>query len=170
MARRNAAEVATGAVVILLAAGFLAYAVAHSGRGAASGYPLIAKFEHIDGLFPGADVRVAGVKVGSVEASRIDPSSFLAVVTFTVADAIKLPRDSSAEITSDGLLGSKYLSLVPGGDTSTLKPGQEVTITQGSISIEQLLGKFIFSVSSMKPSQGGSNAPANPPADGAAPK
>ncbi|MSP04918.1 MAG: outer membrane lipid asymmetry maintenance protein MlaD [Acetobacteraceae bacterium] len=153
MARRNAAEIATGAMVLLVAAGFLAYAVSHSGRSGVSGYPLRAKFDRIDGLNVGADVRMAGVKVGAVTSARVDPKSFLAEVNFTVQIGIELPKDSSAEITSDGLLGGKYLSLVPGGDTAALQPGQTVTITQSAISLEQLLGKFIFSASEMKNKQ-----------------
>ena len=65
MARRNIAEVLTGAVVLLVAAGFLAYAVANSGRSAVSGYTLYAKFDRIDGLGVGADVRRGGGHGGS---------------------------------------------------------------------------------------------------------
>jgi phospholipid/cholesterol/gamma-HCH transport system substrate-binding protein len=149
MARHSAAELLTGAVILLLAAGFLGYAVAHSGRTSTSGYMLTAKFDRIDGLSVGSDVRMAGVKVGSVSDARIDPQSYLAVVTLTVQDSNKLPRDSSAEVTSDGLLGGKFLSLTPGGDTKMLPPGGAITITQSSVSLEQLLGKFIFSVTNM---------------------
>ena len=149
MARRNVAEVATGAVVLLVAAGFLAYAMAHSGRSATSGYTLHANFDHIDGMPVGSDVRMAGVKVGSITAEVIDPKTYLADVSFSVANAIRLPKDSSAEITSDGLLGGKYLSLSPGGDEQMLADGGTLTITQSSVSLEQLLGKFIFSVTDM---------------------
>jgi phospholipid/cholesterol/gamma-HCH transport system substrate-binding protein len=149
MARRNAVEVVVGAGVLLVAAGFLAYAVAHSGRSVAEGYPLTARFDHIDGLSVGADVRMAGVRVGRVTSAKIDPQSFLAVVSLTVQDGLHLPKDSSAEIDSDSLLGGKYVSLSPGGDTAMLKPGQQIAITQSSVSLEQLLGKFIFSVTDM---------------------
>jgi phospholipid/cholesterol/gamma-HCH transport system substrate-binding protein len=149
MARHSAAELLTGAVILLVAVGFLGYAVAHSGRTAASGYDLKAKFDHIDGLTVGSDVRMAGVKVGSVSNTKLDPESYLAVVTLSVQDNVKLPKDSSAEVTSDGLLGGKFLSLTPGGDTAMLPPGGTITITQSSVSLEQLLGKFIFSVTSM---------------------
>ena len=149
MATRNAAEVAAGAVVLLVAAGFLGYAVAHSGRSTSGGYVLHASFDHIDGLVLGADVRMAGVKIGSVDAARIDPKTYLADVSFSVQDNIHLPKDSSAEITSDGLLGGKYLSLSPGGDNAMLAAGQTITITQSSVSLEELLGKFIFSVTDM---------------------
>ena len=60
---------------------------------------------------------------------------------------MKLPDDSSAEITSEGLLGGNYLSLAPGGDEKMLPPGGRVTITQSAVNIEHLLGKFIFSMS-----------------------
>jgi phospholipid/cholesterol/gamma-HCH transport system substrate-binding protein len=158
MRSRSIAEVLTGAIVLLVAAGFLAYAVANSGRTGASGYPLYAKFEHIDGLGVGADVRVAGVKVGSVTDERIDPQNFLAVVRFSVRDDLKLPKDTAAIITSESLLGGKFLSLQPGGDEAILQAGQTITITQSSVSLEELLGKFIFSMTAApKPSAGGAN-------------
>jgi phospholipid/cholesterol/gamma-HCH transport system substrate-binding protein len=161
MARRNLVEIVTGAAVLGVAAMFLAFAVSHSGRSTTSGYPLVARFDRIDGLAVGADVRIAGVKVGSVADATIDPKSYLAVVTLTVRPDIQLPKDSSAEVTSESLLGGKYLSLSPGGDATMLKPGQTITITQSSISLEQLLGKFIFSMTATNP-----NAGANKPAGG----
>lgn len=149
MASRGIGEVLTGAAVILVAAGFLGFAVAHSGRTVGSGYQLHASFDHIDGLNDGADVRIAGVKVGNVIAARVDPKTFLADVTFTVSDDIHLPKDSAAEITSESLLGGKYLNLSPGGDSQNVPAGGTLTITQSSISLEQLLGKFIFSAGSL---------------------
>lgn len=160
MSRHGIAEILTGAAVLIVAVGFMAYAVAHSGRSTGSGYPLYARFDHIDGLAPGGDVRIAGVKVGSVTEEQIDPKSFSAVVGMTVRNDIHLPKDSSAEIVSESLLGGKYINLSPGGDDTDLKPGQTITITQSSISLEQLLGKFIFSMTSLNGSKGqGSGAP-----------
>ena len=157
MASRGIAEVATGAAVLLVAAGFLGFAVAHSGRSASGGYELTAKFDHIDGLTLGADVRIAGVKVGTVSDQRIDPTSYLAVVGMKIREDIVLPKDTSAEIASESLLGGKYMNLTPGGDSTMLKPGQTIKITQSSVSLEQLLGKFIFSVTNLggaKPAEG----------------
>ncbi len=150
MRRRGIAEILTGAVVLLAAASFLGYAVAHSGRSAVSGYTLYARFEHIDGLGIGADVRLAGVKIGSVNEARIDPQNFQAVVTLSVRNDLKLPKDSAAIVTSESLLGGKYLSLQPGGDETILQPGQTITITQSSVSLEELLGKFIFSITNVQ--------------------
>lgn len=153
MASRGIAEVMTGGAVLVVALGFLGFAVVHSGRSTGTGYDLTAKFDHIDGLNVGADVRIAGVKIGSVTDQRIDPATYLAVVTLKVSDGIQIPKDTSAEITSESLLGGKYLSLTPGGETTVLKPGQAITITQSAVSLEQLLGKFIFSVTSLNGSK-----------------
>ena len=161
MHRRSITEVVIGAVVLLVAAGFLAYAIANSGRSAAAGYTLYARFDHIDGLGVGNDVRLAGVKIGSVSQERIDPQTFQAVVGFSVRDDIKLPKDTAAIITSESLLGGKYLSLQPGGDEAILQSGQMVTITQGSVSLEELLGKFIFSMTNA-PKPGEQSQPASP--------
>jgi phospholipid/cholesterol/gamma-HCH transport system substrate-binding protein len=168
MVRRNAAEVLAGLLVLLVAAGFLAYALATSGAASVPGYSLSAEFDHIDGLTVGSDVRMAGVKVGSVTAASIDPKTYLAKVGFTVQKDIQLPTDSSATIASQSLLGGKYLSLVPGGSETMIASGGRVTITQGSVSLEDLLGKFIFSVTDLvsslqkpgqKPASGTSSSP-----------
>jgi phospholipid/cholesterol/gamma-HCH transport system substrate-binding protein len=155
MGRHGVAETLTGALVLVVALAFLAYAVAHSGRTAGSGYTLTARFDHIDGLAVGGDVRLAGVKVGTVTDEQLDPKTFSAIVSMTVRDGIELPKDSAASITSESLLGGKYISLSPGGDDTILKPGQSITITQSSVSLEELLGKFIFSVTSLNGSKDG---------------
>ncbi|MGK7864370.1 outer membrane lipid asymmetry maintenance protein MlaD [Falsiroseomonas sp. E2-1-a4] len=148
MKARSFAEIMAGALVLLVAGGFLFYALNNSGRGGFSGpgLTLSAKFDRIDGLAPGADVRVAGVKVGSVVDQRIDPQTFLAVLTMRIDASLQMPSDSSAEIASEGLLGGRFVSLVPGGSDRILADGGEITITQSAISLESLLGRFIFSM------------------------
>jgi phospholipid/cholesterol/gamma-HCH transport system substrate-binding protein len=173
MRGRSLTEVATGAVILAVAAVFLAYAILHSGRGSANGDGTLlrARFDRIDGISNGADVRIAGVKVGSVTGSRIDPQTFGAELTLRVDRSLRLPDDTSAEITSEGLLGGKYVSLVPGGSDKLLADGGRITETQGSVSLESLLGRFIFSVTQMnsaqqqqqtRPEGGGTGAPAAP--------
>ncbi|MFT8245917.1 outer membrane lipid asymmetry maintenance protein MlaD [Roseomonas sp. BN140053] len=174
MKGRSVAELLAGIVVLLIAAVFLVYAVTNSGRasGSNSGLQLRAKFDRIDGLAPGADVRIAGVRVGSVSDQRIDPNTFLAVLTLQVDGGLKLPDDTSAEITSEGLLGGKYVALVPGGGERMLANGGEIQITQSSVSLESLLGRFIFSVTQMagnKPSEGEQPAAGASPAPAARP-
>ncbi len=146
MARRGAAEIATGAVILAIAAGFFAYALAHSGAAPSGGYPLHADFDSVAGLPVGSDVRLAGVKVGRVVTETINPDTYLAEVTFTVADGIRIPKDSSAAVVSEGLLGGYYLLLQPGGDSAMLPPGGRIGITQSPVNLETLLGKFIFSM------------------------
>ncbi|HYZ25155.1 MAG TPA: outer membrane lipid asymmetry maintenance protein MlaD [Rhodopila sp.] len=149
MGRHSVAEVITGAFVLVIAIGFLAFAVSHSGRSVGSGYPLHASFAHIDGLNVGGDVRIGGVKVGTVTDEQLDPKTFEAVVSMSIQDGIELPKDTGAAVTSESLLGGKYVSLSPGGDTTNLKPGDAITVTQSAVSLEELLGKFIFSVTSL---------------------
>jgi phospholipid/cholesterol/gamma-HCH transport system substrate-binding protein len=149
MAQRNVSELVAGAVVLVVAVGFLGFAVASTGIGPRSGYVLHARFDQIAGVSVGSDVRVAGVKVGSVIGTMIDPQTYQAIVTFTMQKAIELPDDSSVVVTSDGLLGGKFLAVAPGGDTKMLADGGTVQITQSSLSLEDLLGKFIFSVSDL---------------------
>ncbi len=149
MARRNPTELIAGAAVLLVAVVFLSYAVANTGRSPMSGLTLHARFDRIDGLSVGADVRLAGVRIGSVTATRVDPQTFQAVVTLSVQPTLKLPRDSSAEINSDGLVGGKSIAIVPGGEDRFLANGSEFTITQSAASLEQLLGKFIFGVNEL---------------------
>ncbi len=145
MARHSAVEVVTGAAVLLVAGGFLVYALANTGQrlGGAT-YDLNATFDHVDGLSNGAEVRIAGVRVGSITSIRLDPKTYQADVGLTVQKDVSLTTDSSATIASDGLLGGKYVALATGGEDKTIKPGGTITITQGSVNLEALIGKYIF--------------------------
>ena len=168
MKGRSLAEVLAGAVVLAAAAAFLIYAVTNSGRASFTGasQTLTARFDRIDGLAPGADVRIAGVKVGSVVDQRIDPQSFLAVLTLRLDANLRLPSDSSAEIASEGLLGGRFVSIVPGGSDRLLADGGQITITQSAVSLESLLGRFIFSMTEGQGNRAGAGegtaAPATP--------
>jgi len=165
MKARSWAEIAAGFAVLVVAAAFLFYAVLHSGRGGtAAGLTLTAAFDRVDGLSAGADVRIAGVKVGSVTGLAIDPQTFNAMVTLRVEPTLRLPRDTSAEITSEGLLGGRFVALVPGGADQVLADGGRITETQGSVSLEALLGRFIFSVTQMNTTPPAATSSANGPA------
>lgn len=157
MQGRSLAEIATGAVILAVALLFLGYAVLHSGRGPVmgngDGLRLSARFDRIDGLSNGADVRIAGVRVGSVTDTRIDPETFSAELSMRLDRNLRLPNDTSAEVTSEGLLGGRYVSLVPGGSDTVLADGGRITQTQGSVSLESLLGRFIFSVTQINSNQ-----------------
>ena len=162
MKGRSLAEVLTGAAVLTVAAVFLGYAILHGGRAPVTdGIALTAAFDRVDGLSQGADVKIGGVKVGAVTRLAIDPESFQAIATMRVRADLRLPRDSSAEVQSEGLLGGRYIAIVPGGADAVLADGGRITETQGSISLESLLGRFIFSVTQMNTPAGGT-PPATP--------
>ena len=143
--RGNVVEALLGAVVLVVALGFLVFAYTSTDVAAVEGYRVNAKFDRIDGLVVGGDVRLGGIKVGTIVAHELEPDTYLAVVRMDIDPRIKLPVDSSAEIISDGLLGSKYLSLVPGGDEEMLEVDGEIRFTQSPVSLENLIGQLIFS-------------------------
>ncbi|MDR2724145.1 MAG: outer membrane lipid asymmetry maintenance protein MlaD [Holosporaceae bacterium] len=138
-------ETIVGIFVLIIAIFFFYYVCTKSGWQSSDGYLLVAKFDKADGLTEGSDVKISGIKVGKIVDLHVDPDSFFAVVKFYVNKKMKLPRDTSAVIASDGLLGKRYLSLAPGGDKDSLKSGDEIESTTGPMDIESLIGKFMFS-------------------------
>lgn len=148
--KTNLLEVGMGAVVLIACAFFGTFVYYTSLWQPSKGYDVIAKFDRIDGLMRGSDVRLSGVKVGNVKDIHLDPQTYLAVVHMTLAPHVVLPSDSSAEIISDGLLGGKVMALVPGGDETTIPPGGEIKFTQAAVSLESLIGQFIFNAQDKK--------------------
>ena len=142
---RSIVETVLGAVVLIVAFGFLGWAYTNSSAGDPGGYQLKAQFDRVDGLDVGADVRISGIKIGRVLSQAIDPITYRAQVEFSVSNTIELPSDTSAAIVSTGLLGGKYLALVPGAEDIMLADGEEVAFTQSSVNLEDLIGQFIFS-------------------------
>lgn len=162
--RENWLEALVGLAVIGVAVWFVTFAYARTGGGmAGSTYELSARFPGASGVSEGTDVRVSGLKVGTVTGLKLDPKTYQAIVKFSIDQAVKVPTDTSAAITSQGILGGTFISLVPGGDPEMLKAGGEITDTQGSTDLMGLIGNYINKGSSSTP------APAPAPAPGAAP-
>ena len=113
--------------------------------GQSAGYEVQARFNRVDGLAVGNDVRIAGVRIGQVIAQDLDRSSFEAVVRMAIDPDVVLPDDTAAKIASESLLGGKYVSLEPGGGIDSLADGDEIEYTQGSVSLEELIGQVIYS-------------------------
>ena len=128
-------------VLLLLIAGLVAVHI-NSSREKAEGYPLIARFDKAEGVNLGTEVRLGGVSVGKVTEQKLD-DKFRAVVTLRLADSVKLPTDSNAVVQTDGLLGAKFVLLQPGGDDKDLQPGGEISYTQSSLSLQDLLDMVI---------------------------
>ena len=144
------AEILAGAVVLAVAAGFLAYAANSAGMlgREADSYPLKASFRAVDGISVGSDVRLAGLKVGTITQLDLNPQTFFADATILIRDDIQLPTDSAILISSEGLLGGNFVEIMPGGMPDNLAPGDEIEDTQGSVSLVSLLMKFVGGSSS----------------------
>ena len=142
---RNTIEAILGAVVLFAAAFFLWFAYNVADMRTTSGYEVLAKFDKIGGLKIGSDVRLSGIKVGTVSALSLDEKTYMANVKITVQNSVKLPVDSVAEISSEGLLGGNFLSLVPGSEDAVIANGGQIKYTQSPVDLVQLLGRFIFS-------------------------
>jgi phospholipid/cholesterol/gamma-HCH transport system substrate-binding protein len=144
--QRNAIEPILGALVLAAAVAFFFFAYDKAGQRSFAGYMLTARFSSVDGLQNGSDVRIGGVKVGQVTSITMDPETYFAVVTMSVDPQIKLPTDSVASVATEGLLGGKYLGLTPGASDDMLKPGGRINHTEGSVSLESMLGQVIYSL------------------------
>lgn len=143
--RSNSIEAILGAIVLATAGFFLYFAYNSSQRSQVNGYNLFAKFEKVDGIIAGSDVKLSGVKVGNVKSITIDPASYQAVVVFTIKESLHIPTDSAASIVSEGLMGGKYLSITPGMSQDMLKEEAEISLTQSSLNFEGLIGKYLLS-------------------------
>ena len=143
MAREQWAETGVGAVVLIAAAGFLAYSLTAGGPRQAHGYPVEARFGQVGTLAPGANVSVAGVKVGTVTSIDLDPKTYLAIVRLDLDPKVLLPADSTAKITSDGLLGGVHIAIEPGGEPANLKAGSQIENTQGAVDLFGLVGQML---------------------------
>ena len=141
----NAAETLIGAAVLAVAGGFLVYAAQTVDLGGVGSgyYELKAPFRKAEGLAVGADVRVSGVKVGTVTSLELDPDTYRAIVSLSIEDVYKVPEDSSVTITSEGLLGGSFVAIDPGASDFFLEAGDEVEHTQGSVNLLELIGKTI---------------------------
>jgi phospholipid/cholesterol/gamma-HCH transport system substrate-binding protein len=151
-------EIGVGAVVLAAAGAFLVYALAHTGGlMGKGGYALSAQFGDVGALAPGADVRVAGVKVGTVTGIALDPKTYQAKASVLINSDVQLPADSTVKITQDSLLGGEHLSVEPGGSLQNLKPGQSFQNVQGAVDLFGLIGQVL------RP-QGAAASPSSSPA------
>ncbi|MGH6976019.1 MAG: outer membrane lipid asymmetry maintenance protein MlaD, partial [Stellaceae bacterium] len=128
---------------------------------ATGGTEYTAQFDRVDGLRDGGDVKISGIKVGTIEAQTLDPKTFLATVTVNIDPRLKLPDDSVAVITSPGLLGDNFLSIEPGNDDKIIPAGGRITHTQAAMNLQSLIGQVIYSAGQNKGQGGG--APQGPP-------
>ncbi len=143
--QKNIIETLMGAVVLVVAGVFFVFAYKGSGMQIENGYVLKANFANASGIALGSDVRIGGIKIGTVSDLTLDANSYEAVVFMQIRSATKLPKDSSASVVSSGLLGEKYIQITPGGDDKMLVGNDKIEFTQSAVNLEEMIGKFMFS-------------------------
>ena len=145
--KRNAVEAVLGAVVLLVALGFLVLGWQASHNRVQAGVKhYSAYFNNIDGLTTGSPVRIGGVEVGNVQAIGLDHTRFQAKIDLVLSDDLSLGEDSRLNILSEGLMGGKFIQLIPGISSVKLAENGVFTQTSDSVSLEDLLGRAIFLV------------------------
>ena len=151
-------DILVGAAVLIAGGAFMVYAFTGGGLSAPQGYPILAGFGQVDGLSVGSEVRISGVPVGEVTKLTIEPKTLKAIVTMMIDEDVKLPLDTGALIVQNGLLGSKFVKLDPGGEEEYLAPGEELEFVQDSVIIIELLKKVVDDVESKRKSKEESNS------------
>ena len=143
--KNNLLESLIGFVVVLIAIIFFIYSYSMMGnKNSSKTYEITAVFNEVSGLMSGSDVRLSGIKIGSVTSQTLNADTFDAVVSMQINNDIKIPTDSSAKISAEGLLGGNYISIEPGGSDEILMDGDVIEFTQGSIDLIGLLGNAVF--------------------------
>ncbi|WP_334194959.1 outer membrane lipid asymmetry maintenance protein MlaD [Pararhodobacter sp.] len=134
-------EVALGAVVMAAAVVFVVFALRATGTvlSDTQGYALHASFRSAEGVRPGTEVRLAGVKIGTVTELSLNPQDFRAQLTIAVNRGIELPADSTIQVASEGILGGTFVEILPGGELENLQPGETFQDTQSAVSLITLL-------------------------------
>lgn len=157
MKPNRAVEFATGLFIFLglLAMFFLITQTTNiAAYGDTGGYTVTARFTNIGGLKVRAPVTMAGVTIGRVTDIQLDAARLDAVVSMEISSAYEIPADSNASILTAGLLGEKYIGLVPGAAPESLQAGDEILFTQSAIVLENLISKYLFNTASGSESQG----------------
>jgi len=139
-------ETIMGIVVIVIAALFLLFAYRVSDLQVVKGYTVSAKFLKVGGLNIGSDVRINGIKVGTVISQKLNPEDYVAEIKMSLSPELKLPKDSVAVIAGDGLMGDKFIKIEPGKDKEVLADGSEITNTKDFKTLEDMVGEIIFMV------------------------
>lgn len=139
-------ETVTGTIVVIICIIFLVYGYRYTDTTNRHSYQIQVTFANVDGLVRGSNVRLAGIKIGTVTKEILDKKTYQPIVTLNINDDIKIPNDSSAKITSVGLLGENYISIVPGGSTDYLKNGERLLYSQGSVDIVSMLGHALLGI------------------------
>ena len=139
-------ETIMGLVVLVVAAVFMWFAYKVSDLQVVKGYEIKARFIKVGGLNTGADVRINGIKVGTVISQKINPEDYMVDVSMSILPNIALPVDSTITVAGDGLMGDKFIKIEPGRSAEKMQPGSTATQTKDAKSLEDMVGEIIFMV------------------------
>ncbi len=132
--------VITGAALLL----YMSVSIGGANLSDSGSYTLIARFENTSGLKEGAFVEAAGVRVGEARSIRFDPQTYQSIVEIVLQDSVQVPDDSIASIRTAGIIGDRFIKITPGGSDLYLENGEEFLETEPSISLEELVSKYMF--------------------------
>ncbi|MGR3503365.1 outer membrane lipid asymmetry maintenance protein MlaD [Pseudaestuariivita sp.] len=140
----STSEVLVGGAVLAAAVSFVVYTAGVTGaQTGGSSYDLTASFRSLEGIRVGTDIRLAGVKVGSVTGIALNQETYRADMVLAIREGVLIPDDSSVLISSEGLLGGSFVEIEPGGSPFNYDPGSEILDTQGAVSLISLLLRFV---------------------------
>jgi phospholipid/cholesterol/gamma-HCH transport system substrate-binding protein len=144
--RQSSVELGVGVFVLLgiICVGYLTFRLGEVEVLRDNYYFLDARFTSVTGLKVGAQVEIAGVQVGQVDAVALDSKDFVALVRLKIKETIQLSEDAIASVQTAGLLGDKYIQLSQGGSDQMLKPGDRIIETEPALNIEDLIRKYAF--------------------------
>ena len=145
MEQKRNLEALTGALVLIVSCFFLFFSYSSKWLSFQDTYTIKVRFDKADGLISGADIRMSGVKIGNISHIRLDPQTYFAIVSCQIHPDVLIPQDSTAEVTGDGLMGNKFLAIVPGGSVKNLEPGDMIIRSQAAMNLESLIARFVFS-------------------------
>lgn len=139
-------ETIMGLVVLLVALLFLGFAYNVSDLHVVKGYTVTAEFMKVGGLSIGSDVRINGIKIGTVTSQKLNNEDYTVDVTFSISPDVKLPKDSVVSIVSNGLMGDNFVKVEPGKSKEYLKDGDMFAKTKDYKTLEDMVGEIIFMI------------------------
>jgi len=144
--KKTSIEAAVGIFMLIgiVCVGYLSIRLGKMEWGGDRFYPVFARFQSVSGLIAGAHVELAGVHIGKVDSIALDPKRLVAVVELKIQKSLKLSDDVIASVRTSGLIGDKYIELVPGNSDNILKPGGLITETESAVNLESLISKYVF--------------------------
>lgn len=143
--KNNTFETLIGALVIVVAILFLSFAskITSNKQNISKGYNILAVFDNADGINIGSDIKVAGVKVGSVANIKLN-DNYKAELILKLPEGLNIPLDSIFKISTSGLIGSKFINIKIGAEEEYFKNGDKADFTESSMDLEDLISRFIF--------------------------